>query len=417
MFTQDKLIEKIFYLNRSLLGVNNDESLNLISKKIPLRIHSFASNTNVLDWKVPKEWILKKAILSTADGKVICDAGKNILNVVNYSRPVKKIVSYSELKKHLHYSEYDQNSIPYRTTYYSDQWGFCLTKKQFLNLDKNCNYSVEIESSFVDSTLKIGESIIKGKSDKEIIFTSYLCHPLQAHDGLSGVAVNLNLYDKLVKKDNYYTYRFFFLPETIGPLCLLHDKTIDPQNTEFVFVNTCVGFGDNIFYKKSFIGDHPMDNIICDIEGVQSVNFFPNGSDERQFSSPKIRIPASSIMTNPYGKYKDYHTSKDDLSSIDPKIIEKISSLYEHVLEKYETRKCYIIKHAGGEPFLSKYDLYREIGATRDLEFDKIRNWVIFYSDGMHSVLDIHKKTNIPIGEIQKVYNLLLKNNIVEVKK
>lgn len=412
-----EILKKLFYLDRSLLGENNNKALELISETVPLEIHTFKSGQKVLDWSVPKEWRLKKAILKTENGEVICDASENILRVVNCSHSVNKRLPYYELKDHLHFSSKIDNAIPYRTSYYSKKWGFCLTKEEYDNLDKDINYLVEIESDFLDSEVRVGEIKIPGTSEKEIIFTSYLCHPRQAHDGLSGVIALLQLYDILKNKKNTYTYRLFFMPETIGPICLLDKKIIDNKNVEYCFVSTCVGSGKDLFYKKTFLGNHPIDNIICSNKQVKQIKFFPNGSDERQFSSPKIRIPTGSIMSKMYGDYDEYHTSQDDLSFIEFDVISKIVNFYISILEQYEQRERLIINHAGGEPFLSKKGLYRDIGATRDLKSDKIRNWILFYCDGCHSIIDISEKINEPVEVLRPIVDLLIEKNIISKVK
>jgi len=413
----EKLIFDLFFLNRSLLGKANDLSLELISNYCPLKIRSFPSSQEVYDWKIPNEWKLKKATLQTTDGKIICDATKNILRVVNCSRSFQGLLSYEDLLPHLHFSEEEPTAIPYRTSYYSETWGFCLKKTEFDVLSKDKKYKVDIKADFTESYLRTGELIIHGKSEKEIILTAYICHPLQTHDGISGVACLLEIYKKLAKKDNYYTYRFFFIPETIGPITLLANKIIQPKKTDFCFVVTCVANGDQINYKKTFLGNHPIDNLIADNPKIKCIDFFPNGSDERQFSSPKIRIPTSSIMYKMYGNYKEYHTSHDNLDFFEYEKVVEMSEIYLGVLEEYENRECYVISHDGCEPFLSKKGLYRETGATRDTQFDKLRNWIIFMSDGTKSCLDMSIALGEPVDKIKKCVEILIEKNILEVLK
>ena len=412
----EELIKKIFYLDRSLLGPANNEALEYIARHVPLRLLSFPSGQSVYDWEIPQEWVLKTGILREKGGPIICNASHNILNIVNYSQSYRGEMSYQDLLPHLHFSDINPECIPYRTSYYSRNWGFCLPKKQFISLDSGATYDVEIEANFVNSEMKLGELKIPGRHKKEIIFTAYLCHPLQFHDGLSGVACLLEIYNKLKKEDNFYTYRFFFLPETIGPIALLANKIINPQNVDFCFISTCVSYGDRIKYKKSFIGNHPIDNIISSMANVECVDFFPNGSDERQFSSPKIRIPTSSIMRAIYGEYPQYHTSGDDLSLINYDNIIEIANMHIKVLERYEERTCYIICHDGCEPFLSKKNLYREIGATRDSYFDQLRNWIIFLSDGTHSILDISKKLEVSLDKVEKCVIILEEKGVIRKK-
>jgi len=413
----EKLIHQLFYLNRSLLGAENNRALDLISNHHPLEVRSFPTSQKVFDWTIPQEWVPKKALLKTIDGEIICDATENILRVVNRSCSFEGTLSYEELLPHLHFSSEIDDGIPYRTSYYSKNWGFCLTKKEFDDLDRNKSYIVNIDVDFVNSFLKTGELKIEGRSKKEIVFAAYLCHPLQSNDGISGVACLLEIYDELLKKDNHYTYRFFFIPETIGPIVLLANSIIDPKNTDFCFVVTCVSNGEMINYKKTYLGDHPIDNIVSTIDDINCIDFFPNGSDERQFSSPKIRIPTSSIMYKMYGKYKEYHTSLDNLDFFHYDKVVKMSKVYLKVLSEYENRKCYVINHGGCEPFLSNKGLYRSTGGSRDTEYDKLRNWVIFYSDGTKSSLDISCALNQPLDKIEEIIDVLLSKKIIRILK
>ena len=411
----EKLLSDVFPINRTLLGKANNQTLEKISKKVPLCIHKFPSGQKIFDWVIPKEWVLKKATLRTKNGKLICDASKNILRVVKYSDSYSGELTYQDILPHLHFCEKIHDAIPYRTSYYDKNWGFCLTKKEYDKLDKNDTYIVDIEAEFINSFLQIGELKIPGKSKKEIVLTSYTCHPNQVHDGLSGVFCLLELYQKLSARNNNFTYRFFFLPETIGPIALLANNVVNKKDVDLCLVCTCVAHGDKINYKKTFLENHPFDNIVLKNTNINEISFFPNGSDERQFSSPKIRIPTSSIMRSMYGGYDEYHTSFDNLQLIDYKNIKSMSKIYYNCLVEYEQRVCYEIAHKGCEPFLSAKKLYRQTGGTKDSNWDKTRNWVIFLSDGKNSALDMHKKTNIPIDQIRDCINVLLTNKVINV--
>ena len=414
--TLDIILQQLYPLRRSLLGTDNDKALSIIGEYYPLIIHSFKSGDKVLDWTVPPEWKINRATLTSESGKLICDSNRSILEVINYSEPYKGLLSLEDLEDHLYISDILPESIPYRTSYYNRSWGFCLSKSSYDDLDKNCLYEVDIDSDFVDGYMNVGELCIEGRSKKEIILTSYLCHPEQAHDGLSGVICLLDLYNKLKKRDNLYTYRFFFIPETIGSICLLSRGIIEPLRVEFGIVSTCVGYGEDLTYKETFYGNHPLDNIVKNRNKTTNQKFTPTGSDERQLSSPKIRIPTASIMTNPHSEFPEYHTSYDNLDLVSVECIKNVSSFYLDVLEEYERRECYIISHDGCEPFMANKNVYRQTGGTSNNQWDNVRNWVIFMSDNNHSQLDMSVKTGICIKQIEKCVKVLLEKDIIKLR-
>jgi aminopeptidase-like protein len=412
----ETILHSLCPLRRSLLGTENDKSLSIIKEYYPLIIHGFKSGENVLDWTVPKEWKLTRATLTSEQGELICDSNRSILEVVNYSEPYVGTLSFDDLNEHLHFSPTLPHSVPYRTSYYSRSWGFCLPKSSYDDLDRSSLYRVHIDAEFVDGVMNIGELRIEGKSEKEIILTSYLCHPEQAHDGLSGVVCLLDLYDKLKDQDNFYTYRFFFIPETIGSICLLSRGIINPSKVELGIVSTCVGYGEDLTYKETFKGNHPIDNIVKNRKKTINQKFTPTGSDERQLSSPKVRIPTASLMTNPHSEFPEYHTSSDNLNLVNIETIKQVSSFYFEILQEYENRKCYTICHDGGEPFMAHKNIYRQTGGTSNTTWDTVRNWVIFLSDTNNSTLDMSVKTGIPIKEIEKCVKVLVDKEIIKLE-
>ncbi len=260
----DEIYEALFFLNRSLVSDNNTKALDIINNYMPLKRHLFKSNEDCFDWKVPKKWTLKKAVLKDKNGNILIDSNDNILHSLIYGQTFKGQVSLKELSDHLFYIKELPDAIPYRTSYYDKNWGLCLSYNQFKNLSDE-HYYVDIESDFSDGYLDIGEAVIKGKTDKEVILTSYICHPRQANDGLSGVISLMLLYDIMKNMNLKYTYRFFFFPETIGSLALISHNIIKAENIEFAIISTCVGYGKDLEYKKTFTNNHSLDNIIKEI--------------------------------------------------------------------------------------------------------------------------------------------------------
>lgn len=407
------LISDIFYTNRSLLGINNDISLYIIDTEIPLKLHWIPSGTKCFDWTVPKEWIIKKAILKDSQDNVIVDFRDNILHVINYSGNFNGKIHKTVLDDHVYYNIDLPDAIPYRTSYYDNIWGFCMSWNQYKELDDDF-YIVDIESEFVNSSMSIGEAYIKGRSNREVILTSYICHPFQANDGLSGVQLLIELYKKLKSRDNYFTYRFFFMPETIGALALLSQGIVKPENVEYGLVATCVGYGEELSYKETFLGNHTVDNIVKRM-GIETRKFQPYGSDERQFSSPNIRIPIGSLMRTPYQEYPQYHTSEDNMDLISHKLITETTDVYYDIIKRYEEEPRYVIRHNGGEPFLSKYGLYRLIGTVGHEEWEKIRNWVIFLSDGNNTISDMVIKSGYSMNKIKDCIKILVDKGVIKL--
>lgn len=417
MINIDKLYKKLFYLNRSLLGSDNNFALDFIKQVIPLKIHKFKSKEKCFDWQIPQEWILKKAVLKNLKGDVIIDSNDNILHVLNYSTSFKGIVKKTELDKHLFFDTKLPDAIPYRTSYYTKNWGLCLSYNTFLTL-KDAEYIVEIDTKLVDSTLCIGEAILKGKTKKEVILSSYICHPRQANDGLSGAIMLIYLYSLLQKHRNLqYTYRFFFAPETIGALALLSHKIINPKKSEYALVSTCVGYGKKIEYKQTFKNNHSLDNIVKIVfPNVLSKSYQPYGSDERQFSSPFVQIPTGVITRKQFGQFDEYHTSADDMSFIDMNLIRETALFAEQLILKYENERKYIFAKGGGEPMLSKCKLYDVINNTIHPEFSLIKNWILHLSDGEHNIIDMSMKSGFSIENISSQVDILTKNKLIKTK-
>jgi aminopeptidase-like protein len=337
------------------------------------------------------------------------------MGVVFCSKPFKGIIKTSELKSRIHTIDKIESAIPYRQSTYDNEWGFCMTKKELNNLSDE-TYYVEVDSEFEDGNLLAGELKLEGESKKEVILTSYMCHPRQANDGLSGVIMLLKLYDYLKSKNLKYTYRFFFFPETIGSIALLSEGVIKPNNVEYGLVATCVGkIKNKITYKSTFLNNHSIDNVVRFINDgdTEIKNYFPYGSDERQFSSPNIRIPMASIMGITYGEFDEYHTSFDNLSFIDWGDLNLIYEKYISTILTYETEKKYKTTVGGGEVMLGKRNLYDVKGNSRHTDISKIRNWILHLSDGNNLLIDMSIKSGYDYNLIKDEVLVLEKCNII----
>tara|TARA_B110000483_G_scaffold158549_1_gene188144 strand:- start:13099 stop:14418 length:1320 start_codon:yes stop_codon:yes gene_type:complete len=421
----ESLLKKLFPLNRGLVSKQNHETLKIIKKKIPIKILSINSGKKVFDWTVPNEWEIKDGFISDLDGNKIIDFKINNLHVATNSSKVDRVLSFKDLSKKLNYSKTLKSSIPYRTMYYKKDWGFCVTKNQYIHLSTHKKLRVVIKSEFKRGRLNIGELLIKGKSKKEILISTYICHPSLANDNLSGVVMTLLLAKFLnsLKKLNW-SYRIVFLPETIGAISYLHlKKEIIKKKIIFGFVITCVGGPDSFSYKETWDKSHFLNDLIKNFFikkkiKVKKYNFDINGSDERQYSSLGFRINIASIFKNKYYNFSEYHTSADNLSFVKPKNILKSLSVYKQIISIVEKIDLYENNIKYCEPMLNKYNLYSEIGGSffpkKKYSISEIILWLIFLLDGKTTINQICKKLKIKKNIIENLIKTLLKKKLIK---
>ena len=418
-------LKKLFPLNRSLVSKKNLETLKIIKKKIPIKILSINSGKKVFDWTVPNEWEIEDGFISDLNGKKIIDFKVNNLHVATCSQKIDRIVLFKDLSKKLNYSKSLKNSIPYRTMYYKKDWGFCVTKNQYKNLSKYKKLRVVINSKFKKGKLNIGELLIKGKSKKEILISTYICHPSLANDNLSGVIMTMLLAKFLnnLKKLNW-SYRVVFLPETIGAISYLHlKKEIIKKKTIFGFVITCVGGPGGFSYKETWNKSHFLNDLIKNFFKknkikVKKYNFDINGSDERQYSSLGFRINIASIFKNKYYDFREYHTSADNLNFVKPENILKSLNVYKQIIKKVEKLDLYENNIKYCEPMLNKYNLYSETGGSffpkKKYSISEIILWLIFLLDGKTTINQISEKLKIKKNIIVDLIKKLVKKKLVK---
>ena len=412
-------LKKIYYTCNSLTGKGIENTLNYVKSKIPITIHKIKTGEQVFDWTIPKEWNIRDAYIKDSNGKKILDLKNHYLHVLGYSIPVNKKISLTELKKHIYTLPEHPTYIPYRTSYYKENWGFCMKHNDFLNL-KDDLYEVVIDSTLEDGYLPYADLIIKGQTKKEILISSYCCHPQQANDSLSGTVLAIHLAKYLLEKDNYYTYRFVFIPETIGAITYLF-KNIDimKQNTIGGYVLTCVGDEGDFTYLKTRKENQFIDKITLFLLENSGLNykirdFTTCGSDERQYNYPGIDLNIGSLMKSKYHEFKEYHTSGDNLNFVTPKGLEDSYNLYIKCIDLIENNHYYINTKLC-EPMLGKYGLYSMIGAIKDpkANIGDICLKILYYCDGNNDLIDIFNKTNIEINDIIIVIQKLIKNNLI----
>lgn len=411
---------KLWPLNRSLTGEGLRETLHQISKYLPeLNIKSEKSGTKVFDWTVPQEWHVSEAYITDPSGKKICDYKANNLHLVGYSIPVNEKISLKELQKHLYSLPEKPSAIPYVTSYYEKKWGFCLTQKQREAL-KEGEYRVVIDSKIFLGQLNYGELVLPGEIDKEVLISTYICHPSMANNELSGPTVTTYLAKWLKELPNlYYTYRIIFIPETIGSITYLSNNFNHLKNKVVAGFNvSCVGDDRSYSYLPSRNGNTISDKVAKHVlkwiaPNYKSYSWLDRGSDERQYCAPGIDLPVASILRTKYGEYPEYHTSLDNLKDVvTPKGLEggywALRKALE-LLEKNKTHKNNILC----EPHLAKRGFYPQLSSKKsEAELRAIKNYLSF-CDGEHTLLDIAEKINLPAWELYELVEKLVSQKLI----
>lgn len=419
----ENYFDRLWPITRSLTGNGNRETLKILSEIIDLKVTEVPCGTKCFDWNVPPEWNIKQAWIKNGKGKSIVDFSKNNLHILGYSEPFQGKLSFEELKSHLYTLPEQPDLIPYLTSYYKSRWGFCLSHNQFLALDENDIYNVFIDSSLDENgSMTIGEAIIKGQSEKEILLSTYICHPSLASNELSGSLVSSFIYKKLKEYKNLkYTYRFTFAPETIGSIYNLSVKGEHwKKNLQAGFVITCIGDDGKFTYKKSRLGnvlpDRAVELILNQTEKeFNIVDFFPHGSDERQYCSPGFNLPVGSLMRTMYGHYPEYHTSGDNKDFISFEAMEKSVFKYLEVIEVIEKNEKYINTMPYCEPQLGKRGLYPTLGSRKvSKDFVKAMMWILNLADGNNDLISMSEKCKISIKQLIPVIDKLIENGLLK---
>lgn len=402
--------KKIFPFNRSLTGTEVVKTLKIIKKELPsLKLCSVKSRSRVFDWTVPDEWNVKKAyVLSPSKEKVI-DFKKNNLHLMGYSIPTKKKLNLRDLKKKLYFIKKLPNAIPYVTSYYKRDWGFCLSYNKFKKLKKGI-YKVLINSTLKKGKLFYGHLYLKGKSNKEILLSTNICHPSLGNNECSGPTLLTYIAKWLYKKKNFYSYRIVFVPETIGALCFIK-KNLRALKRNVIggYTITCVGDERTFSYLPSRNGNTLSDKIAIKTLRLNKKKFkvyswLDRGSDERQYCSPNLNLPVASIMRSMYGTYKEYHTSLDDLKNVvTNRGLKESLKIYKNVIDMFEENYRPISKHIG-EPFLKKHGLFNTKSYNKNV---RLISDVLSYCDGNNDLIDISNYCKVSFKEILKVIKVL----------
>lgn len=412
------LAEKLYPICRSITGEGVRQSLKILQEYIPLELHEISSGTPVFDWTTPKEWNIRDAWVKAPNEQKIIDFQTHNLSIVSYSVPIHQKMELSELKKHLHTLPDAPNLIPYRTSYYQENWGFCLPHHQYQNLPEG-EYEVFIDTTLEAGYLTYGEFYLPGESADEILFSAHICHPSLANDNLSGISLLTFLAQALQKEQNRYSYRFLFIPGTIGAITWLALNEEKTKNIRHGLVASLVGDSGDFTYKKSRRGNAEIDQIVAYVlensgHPYQTVDFSPYGYDERQFCSPGFNLPVGNLTRSSFGQYPEYHTSGDNLQLICPAYMETSFNIYRQIVAVLERNIYCQNLHPKCEPQLGKRGLYEAIGGKSDQkEVQMAMLWILNFSDGNYSLLDIAEKANLPFDLIWKTSQLLVQHELL----
>ena len=423
-FYGQKMIDsakQLYPINRSITGKGIRQTLNLIKKDIPLKMKVFKSRKKVFDWVIPKEWDIKKAyILDLKNKKKYADFNKNNLHIVGYSHPINKIISLDVLKKHIHTDKKNKNAIPYVTSYYKKTWGFCLSQNQLKSI-KNNKYKVVIDSSLKDGVMDYGETLLRGKSKKEILFSCYVCHPSMVNNELSGPVICASLIHYINNlKNKKYSYRFVFVPETIGSIAYI-SKNLKrlKKNVLAGFVINCAGDSRDYSFvhtpEKNTFADEIMNSSFIGLKKKSVYEFKDRSSDERQYCHAGVELPICSYSRSKAGSktYPEYHTSLDNFSLVTKKGLEGSFEIFKNIIDTLEfipfpkaKTKC--------EPFLTKRNLYPTLSKKKNID-DGLKNLldVMAYSNGKRSVFQISNILNLKLKICLEILKKLKNHSLI----
>jgi aminopeptidase-like protein len=410
--------EQLFPLSRSLSGSGVRSTLEFLSSKVnSMTVQEIPSGTEAFDWVVPQEWEVSQAYIEDMQSNRLVDWKQNNLHLVGYSTPINAVIEKEELLRHLHFLDGQPDAIPYVTSYYEKQWGFCLSKNQLDQIGSG-PFKVVIDSKHFDGVLNYGEIVIPGNSEEEILFSTYICHPSMANNELSGPVIATAIAHWLENLNpRRYTYRLLFLPETIGSLYYL-SRNLETlkKNVKAGYVLTCLGDSAMFSYIPSRLGNTLADRVAkCALEEngqFKSYSWLDRGSDERQYCAPGVDLPVCSVTRSKYHEYLEYHTSLDNLDFISPDALEGSLDLFRSIVLILENNSKPVVATLG-EPQLGKRGLYPNLSTKNAWsEIADLMN-IISFCDGNHDMIDIASKCRIPISKVMENIHTLTQHGLV----
>jgi aminopeptidase-like protein len=412
------LVAALYPICRSITGDGVRHTLQSLQQYIPLEIQEVPTGKQVFDWTVPKEWNVRDAYIKNDRGEKVVDFQVLNLHLLNYSIPIHKKLPLAQLKEHLFTLPEHPDWIPYRTSYYKETWGFCLSHHALEQLEDG-EYEVAIESSLTDGHLSYGEYFLPGKTDREILFSCHICHPSLCNDNLSGIALATFLAKYLSSVPRRYSYRFVFIPGTIGAITWLATNTELTRRIQHGLVISGVGDAGAMTYKQSRQGDAEIDRVVSHVlqnsgRAYAIEEFSPYGYDERQYCSPGFNLPVGRLSRTPFGTYPEYHTSADNLDFVKPDSLADSLSVYIETIEILEANKRYLNTNPYCEPQLGKRGLYNLSGGHQTTQERQMAMlWILNLSDGKNSLLDIAQRAKIGFTAIAQIANILVEHHLL----
>jgi aminopeptidase-like protein len=414
------LIGEMFPINRSLTGEGVRKTLAIVGRHIDITIHEVATGTAVLDWHVPMEWNIRSGTIKALDGRCLVDFAENNLHVLGYSRPVSGVFSRAELARHIFTLPEQPDLVPYRTGYYADDWGFCLSDRLWQGMMDE-SYRVEIDSELSPGSMTYGEFFVPGETRSEVLITSHVCHPSLANDNLSGIAIMTALARRQAERRGRLGYRFLFLPATIGAITWLARNETILDRIEHGLVLTCLGDDGPFHYKQSRKGA-TIDQAVAHVlkhtgEPHGLMPFNPYGYDERQFCSPGFNLPVGCLMRGVHGTFPEYHTSADNLDFVKPEALDRSYAILEELLDLLDKNCTYQRVDGRGEPQLGRRGMYRAIAGQREAggatQMDLL--WLLNLADGRHSLLDMAIRADVAFACLEAAARMALDAGLIRL--
>jgi aminopeptidase-like protein len=412
------LIEELYPICRSITGNGVRRTLDVLRKTAPIEVHEVPSGTSVFDWTVPREWNIRDAYVQASDGRRVIDFSRSNLHVVGYSTPVRARMSLAELRPHLFALPGSPDAIPYRTSYYKETWGFCLSQRELDALPDD-QYDVVIDATLEQGSMTYGECFLPGATHDEVLLSCHVCHPSLCNDNLSGIALAATLARYLSAVPHRYGYRFLFIPGTIGSITWLARNEAHVGRIKHGLVLACLGDAGGFTYKRSRRGNTDIDAAAAHVlrhsgTAATVVDFSPYGYDERQFCSPGFDLPVGCLMRTPHGEFPEYHTSRDDLDLVKPDALASSFRACVDIVEILEHNARYVNENPKCEPQLGKRGLYRAAGAAADGASRELAMlWVLNMSDGSHTLLDIAERAGLRFEQVKAAAEALIEHGLL----
>lgn len=412
-------IKTLYPTCRSITGNGLRETLSKIREHIPIVIQEVRTGTQVYDWVVPKEWNIRDAYVKNDEGEKVIDFERSNLHVLQYSVPVKRSVSLSELKEHLFTLPDQPEWVPYRTSYYNETWGFCLSHSDYMRL-KDGQYEVCIDSTIDEGAVTFGELLLRGRTEDEVLISCHCCHPSLCNDNLSGIALSTWLSRHLAKHALNCSYRFLFIPGTIGAITWLFLNESSVSRIKHGLVVAGVGDSGEFTYKMTRNGNADIDRVVKHVlkhhaGTYRVVPFSPYGYDERQYCSPGFDLPVGSLTRSCHGSYPQYHTSADNLEFVGSSNLAESLSVYLEVVYMLENNRRYLNLVPKCEPQLGRRGLYRSLGGMERREgVEQALRWVLNFSDGEHTLVEIAEKSMLPFDAVFQAATVLSEHGLLK---